>query len=64
MSCWAIRGKYTDTYSDEEILINFNHFEFYLFEDCMENGKEKFNLDFLGRWRKKYFNEIKNIIKR
>jgi hypothetical protein len=58
MNLWAVRGEYTDIYSDEEILLNHAHFSFWLYHDCMEGGKEKFNLDFLGKWRSNYYQEI------
>ncbi|MHC4946118.1 MAG: hypothetical protein ACYTG7_24165 [Planctomycetota bacterium] len=48
---WAARGKHTDQCSSDEIAINRVHFTIWYLSDCMEGGREKFNLDFLGRWR-------------
>jgi hypothetical protein len=52
---WAVRGKYSDNTADEIIIINFNHFDFYFYSDCYyKDGSERFNLDFLGKWREPF----------
>lgn len=49
---WAVRGKHTDCYDNETILANKAHFEFWTWDQThYPNGRQKFNLDFLGRWR-------------
>lgn len=50
---WAIRGKYSDSTPDEDVLCNPGHYDVWFWSQCHdENGKAKFNLDFLGKWRR------------
>jgi hypothetical protein len=49
---WAVRGKELDTHSDEDILRNPQHYSIWTWEQChYPDGSERFNTDFLGRWR-------------
>lgn len=49
---WAARGTHTDRQSIAEIDVNRSHFEIWYAADCYDDqGRERFNLDFLGRWR-------------
>lgn len=48
---WAARGKHTDSYPPAEIACNRSHFEIWYREQCFDGAQEKFNTDFLGRWR-------------
>lgn len=49
---FAVEGKYTDSISTLDIINNPSHFSFWLKKDCyFPCGLEKFNLEFLGKWR-------------
>jgi hypothetical protein len=48
---WAARGKHTDRCTPVEIACNRSHFEIWYHEQCFNGATEKFNTDFLGRWR-------------
>lgn len=48
---WAARGRHTDGHSASEIACNRSHFEVWYREQCYDGSREKFNTDFLGRWR-------------
>ncbi len=49
---WAVRGTHTDIYDNETIYRNISHFEVWTWEQChYEDGRKKFNLSFLGKWR-------------
>jgi hypothetical protein len=48
---FSAAGKHTDIYSTEEIVLNISHFSIWFYKECIKDGKELFNLDFLGKWR-------------
>lgn len=48
---WAAERKTSDSYPDDIIAINFSHFSVWKRSSCFEGNRERFNLDFLGRWR-------------
>lgn len=52
---WAARGKHTDRYPHLEIAANQAHFEIWYRAQCLEHGRERFNTDFLGKWRPALF---------
>lgn len=52
---WACRGKHTDSYSPLEISGNRSHFEIWYAASCIRDGRERFNTDFLGKWRPSIF---------
>jgi len=48
---WAVRGRHTDKATSSEVAMNPAHYQIWTHSQCFENGRERFNLDFLGRWR-------------
>lgn len=49
---WAVRGKCLNCTSDLDIFVNAQHYEIWTWgQTHNEDGTEKFNLDFLGKWR-------------
>ncbi len=48
---WAVEGEWSDQTDDRTIGINTTHYLFWTRAQCFDQGKERFNTRWLGRWR-------------